>query len=104
MHIAKASQSGSTNRRTAPGFWVQVLVYAGLGEKDKPIEGLRTMAAIKDPRSGICRAAIAVADAPVLVAVAADSRRRITASPPASRANRAANPTTLNIGIIEADF
>ena len=35
-------------------------------------------------------------DAPLVVAVAADSRMRITGSPPASRANRAGNPTTVN--------
>ena len=48
-------------------------------------------------------AAIA-ADAPAVDAAVADSRTRITASPPASRANRAGNLTTLNRGRIEADF
>jgi TolB-like protein/DNA-binding winged helix-turn-helix (wHTH) protein/Flp pilus assembly protein TadD len=33
--------------------WLQALVYAGLGDKDKAIEGLRNMATSKDPRSGI---------------------------------------------------
>ncbi len=42
------------------------------------------------PRAGMA------ADAPVVVAATADSRMRITASPPAGRANRAVNPTTLN--------
>jgi len=32
--------------------WVQALVYAGLGDKDKVLDGLREMAANKDPRSG----------------------------------------------------
>jgi hypothetical protein len=31
---------------------VQALVYAGLGDKDKALDGLRKMAANKDPRSG----------------------------------------------------
>jgi TolB-like protein/DNA-binding winged helix-turn-helix (wHTH) protein len=33
--------------------WLQALVYAGLGEKDKSLDGLGKMAAIKDPRAGI---------------------------------------------------
>ena len=33
--------------------WLQALVYAGLGDKDKAIKGLAKMAAIKDPRCGI---------------------------------------------------
>jgi len=32
--------------------WVQALLYAGLGDKDKALDGLRKMAANKDPRSG----------------------------------------------------
>ncbi|HEV2699679.1 MAG TPA: winged helix-turn-helix domain-containing protein [Terriglobales bacterium] len=32
--------------------WLQALVYAGLGDKDKAIEGLQNMAAIGDPRTG----------------------------------------------------
>ena len=48
------------------------------------------------PKDERPRAVIAVADAPVVVAATADSRMRITASPPAGRANRAGNPITLN--------
>lgn len=33
--------------------WLQALVYAGLGDKDKAIEGLRNMEASRDPRAGI---------------------------------------------------
>jgi TolB-like protein/DNA-binding winged helix-turn-helix (wHTH) protein/Tfp pilus assembly protein PilF len=33
--------------------WLQALVYAGLGDKDKALAGLRKMAANKDPRAGI---------------------------------------------------
>jgi TolB-like protein/DNA-binding winged helix-turn-helix (wHTH) protein len=32
--------------------WLQALVYAGLGDKGKALDGLRKMAANKDPRSG----------------------------------------------------
>jgi TolB-like protein/DNA-binding winged helix-turn-helix (wHTH) protein/Tfp pilus assembly protein PilF len=32
--------------------WFQALVYAGLGDRDKAVEGLQTMAADKDPRAG----------------------------------------------------
>ena len=55
------------------------------------------------PKGERLRAAIA-ADAPALDAAVADSRTRITASPPASRANRAGNLTNFNRGTIEADF
>ena len=39
-----------------------------------------------------------------VVAVAADSRTRTTGTPPASRANRAAKPTTFNEPRIESEF
>lgn len=32
--------------------WAEALVYAGLGDKDKAVEGLARMAAIEDPRTG----------------------------------------------------
>jgi len=32
--------------------WLQAIVYAGLGDKDRAIEGLEDMAAIRDPRFG----------------------------------------------------
>jgi len=32
--------------------WIQALVYAGLGDKDRAIVGLQKMVAIKDPRAG----------------------------------------------------
>ena len=32
--------------------WLQAIVYAGLGDKDRAIEGLENMAAIRDPRFG----------------------------------------------------
>jgi len=58
------------------------------------------------PKDERPRAVIAVADAPVVVAATADSRMRITASPPAGRANRAGtgNPTTLNELGVALDF
>jgi len=56
------------------------------------------------PKDERPRAVLAVADAPVVVAATADSRMRITASPPAGRANRAGNPTTLNELGVALDF
>jgi TolB-like protein/DNA-binding winged helix-turn-helix (wHTH) protein/Flp pilus assembly protein TadD len=40
----------AANHRDWP--WLQALVYAGLGDKDKALDGLRNMVAIKDPRAG----------------------------------------------------
>src|SRR5215470_12013863 len=64
---------------------------------EKKWEAATSRSTKHDPRASAPRAAIAaVGDAPVLVAVAADSRMRITANRLASRANRAGNPTILS--------
>lgn len=51
---AKAGRQADAERIAVqfPDFpWMQALVYAGLGDKDKAIEGLQNMAAIGDPRT-----------------------------------------------------
>lgn len=56
MAYAKAGPHSEAQLITAQHrelLWVQALLYAGLGEKDKAIEGLRTMEAIKHPRSRV---------------------------------------------------
>jgi TolB-like protein/DNA-binding winged helix-turn-helix (wHTH) protein/cytochrome c-type biogenesis protein CcmH/NrfG len=53
---AKAGRRAETEQIAAkhPDWpWLQALVYAGLGDKDKALDGLRKMAANKDPRAGI---------------------------------------------------
>jgi TolB-like protein/DNA-binding winged helix-turn-helix (wHTH) protein/Flp pilus assembly protein TadD len=49
--------------------WLQALVYAGLGDKDRAYEGLKQMAAIQDPR------AAAYLEYPELSILRGDSRR-----------------------------
>jgi hypothetical protein len=34
--------------------WVHVFVYAGLGDKDRTFQSLAEMAAMHDPRVGVC--------------------------------------------------
>ena len=52
---AKAGRRENAEKLAAdnPQFpWIQAFVYAGLGDKDGAIDGLRKMAALDDPRTG----------------------------------------------------
>src|SRR5262245_43333542 len=72
---------------------------------EKKWEAATSRSTRRGPGVSAPRAAIGAADAPVVVAVAANSRTRTTESPPASRASHAGSrPATRNEGSVVSDF